>query len=105
MRVADPVSISTGSCGLAKRSSPRSRMALNTTIAAPRFEASRKVPSMRGWLVPGLCPMEKIASAVVEVLELDCPLADADRLRQSDARRLVAHVRAVGKLLVPNSRA
>ncbi len=63
MGVARKVAISTGSCGEANRSSARSLSGLKTTIGAPRFETSRSVAIMRGWLVPGLWPIEKIASA------------------------------------------
>ncbi len=31
-------------------------------IGTPRLEASRSVVSMRGWLVPGLWPMQKMQS-------------------------------------------
>jgi len=62
MGVEPSVSISTGSCGAVKRSSPRSRSGLIAMIGTPRLEASRSVVSMRGWLVPGLWPMQKMQS-------------------------------------------
>ena len=37
--------------------------------------------------------------AMLEIIERDAAFADADRLRQADAGRLVAHVRAVGKVV------
>ena len=39
------------------------------------------------------------AVGLVEILQQHGPLADAERLRQADAGRLVAHVRAVGKVV------
>jgi hypothetical protein len=37
--------------------------------------------------------------AMIEILKRDRSLADADRLRQADAGRLVAHVRAIRKIV------
>ena len=68
-------------------------------IGTPRREASRSVVIMRGWLVPGLWPMQIDQLAVVEILERHRALADADRFRQADAGGLVAHVRAVGEVV------
>ncbi|MOA54254.1 hypothetical protein D3C78_1778390 [compost metagenome] len=63
MGVEESVAISIGSCGAAKRSSARSFSGLKTTIGTPRFAALCSVVIMRGWLVPGLWPKLKIASA------------------------------------------
>ena len=54
---------------------------------------------MRGWLVPGFWPTTKIASRLLEVLELHRALADADGLLEPGAARLVAHVRAVRQVV------
>ncbi len=74
MRVDLPVSISTGCCGDVNRSRPRSGRGLSTTMGTPRNEASRKVESMRGWFVPGLCPMQKIASQCSKSSSTTVPL-------------------------------
>jgi hypothetical protein len=54
---------------------------------------------MRGWFDPGFWPITKIASAMREVVEADRALAHADRRRETDAARLVTHVRAVGQVV------
>ena len=53
---------------------------------------------MRGWFVPGFWPTTKIRSACSKSSS-GRALADADRLAQRDAARLVAHVRAVGQVV------
>ena len=78
---------------------PRSRSGLNTMIGTPRRDARAACAIMRGWLVPGIVPHAKISVAMVEILQRHRALADADRLRQADAGRLVAHVRAVGEVV------
>ena len=102
--VASPSS-ATGSCGCAKRIVPTSASGLTLTMVAPRFAAASSVVSIRGWLVPGFWPTTKIASAGLEVLELHRALADADRLLEPRAARLVAHVRAVGQVVRAEARA
>ena len=57
------VAISTGSCGVAKRSSARSCSGLSTAIGTPRRDALRSSVIVRGLLVPGFWPVTKIASA------------------------------------------
>src|SRR5882724_6695891 len=48
---------------------------------------------------PGIMADTKQRVAIIEVLQSHCSLADTNRLWQADARRLVAHVRAVGKVV------
>ena len=93
------VTISIGSCGAANRSSARSRSGLITTIGAPRREALCSSVIIRGLLVPGILPDDEDRVGVVEILEQHRALADADAFRQADAGRLVAHVRAIGKVV------
>ena len=88
-----------GTCGFLNRTSPASRSGLIEMILAPFFLAISSADSIRGWLVPGFCPASDDQLGVVDVLDADAGLADADRLRQGDAGRLVAHVRAVGQVV------
>src|ERR1700676_1042429 len=48
---------------------------------------------------PGIVADAKDRVAVIEVLQGHGSLADANRLRQTDAGRLVAHIRAIGKVV------
>lgn len=98
------VSISSGCCGLAKRSRPRSRSGLTETMVAPRREASRSSPSMRGWLVAGFWPKMIRVSASSKSSSVTVPLPMPTA---SGRPRLVAswHMfEQSGKLLVPNMR-
>ena len=73
-------------------------------IGAPRREASRRVVIMRGWLVPGLWPMQKIASLWSKSSSVTVPLPTPI---DSGRPTLVAswHMfEQSGKLFVPNSR-
>ena len=62
------------SCGFLKRSIPTSGSGLIDTIFAPRAFASASADSMRGWFVPGFCPMTKIASACSKSASVTVPL-------------------------------
>ncbi len=101
MRVAVSVVISIGLCGEAKRSNARSRSGFKTTIGTPRRDAFRSSVIIRGLLVPGFWPITKDRVRVFEVLQEDGALPDPDALRKSDARRLVTHIRAIGKIVGP----
>src|SRR5882762_10517346 len=48
---------------------------------------------------PGIMAYTKERVAMIEILQGDRSLTNTDRLRQPDARRLVTHVRAVGKVV------
>jgi hypothetical protein len=102
--VEPSVNICKGFCGAVKRSSPRSRIGLIAIIGTPRLEASLNVVSMRGWLVPGLWPMQKIQSLSSKSSNVTVPLPTPI---DSGRPTLVAswHIfEQSGKLLVPNSR-
>jgi hypothetical protein len=58
-----------------------------------------KVGHHAGAVGPGVLTEDEDRIGLIEVLEEHRSLADADRVRQPDARRLVAHVRAVGKVV------
>ena len=49
----------------------------------------------------GIVPHRDDQVAMVEIIQRDCALAYADRLRQAHAGCLVAHVGAVGKVVGP----
>src|SRR6267142_1026301 len=52
------------------------------------------------WVIgPGIMADTKQCVAIIEVLQGHRSLADTDRLWQADARRLVAHVGAIGKVV------
>ncbi len=104
MRVEPSVSISAALCGLAKRSSPRSRSGLNDTMAAPRLEASRSSPSMRGWFVPGFWPKMKIASARVKSSSVTVPLPTPMLPRMPVPDGSWHMLEQSGKLFVPYAR-
>ena len=74
-------------------------------IGTPRLEASRSVVSMRGWLVPGLWPMQKMQSLWSKSSSVTVPLPTPI---DSGRPTLVASwhmLEQSGKLLVPYSRA
>ena len=98
------VIISTGCCGLAKRSRPRSFSGLIDTMVAPRFAHSRSSPSMRGWLVAGFWPKISSVSACSKSSSVTVPLPMPTVCGKP---RLVAswHMfEQSGKLLVPYMR-
>ena len=73
-------------------------------IGTPRLEASRNVDSMRGWLVPGLWPMQTMQSLWSKSSSVTVPLPTPI---DSGRPTLVAswHMfEQSGKLLVPYSR-
>ena len=74
MRVELNVTISTGLCGAANRSSARSRSGLIATIGTPRRDALRSEVIIRGLLVPGFWPMTKIASVASKSSSRTVPL-------------------------------
>ena len=82
-----------------KLTRPRSWSGLIATISAPRRRASSSVVSMRGWFVPGFCPITKIASAFSKSASCTLPLPTPTTCAERDAARLVAHVRAVGEVV------
>ena len=67
-------------CGFLNRTSPASGSGLIETILAPFCLAISRAVSIRGWLVPGFWPAIMISFGVVDVLEADAALADADGL-------------------------
>ena len=104
IRVELNVTISIGSCGAANRSSARSRSGLIATIGAPRRDALRSEVIIRGLLVPGFCPMTKIASVLSKSSSRTVPLPMP---MLSGRPTLVASwhmLEQSGKLLVPNRR-
>ena len=76
IRVSAPVPISSGLCGLVKRSQPRSRRGLKVTILTPRRTASCNWCSMRGLLEPTFCPKEKMASQWSKSARVMVPTGD-----------------------------
>ncbi len=86
-------------CGFLKRTRPASWSGLIEMIRAPRDFASSSADSIRGWLVPGFCPTTSEQLGLVDVLEADRALADADGVHERGAGRLVAHVGAVGQVV------
>ena len=68
-------------------------------IAAPRRDAFAQICHHPRAVGAGILPEDENAVSLVEILQQDRPLADADRLRQADACRLVAHVGAIGKIV------
>jgi hypothetical protein len=100
-----PVSISAGSCGEVKRSRPRSGIGFSTTIGTPRSDTSRKVPSMRGWLVPGLWPMQNTASACSKSSSCTVPLPTPIASGRPTLEASWHMFEQSGKLLQPYSRA
>jgi NAD(P)-dependent dehydrogenase (short-subunit alcohol dehydrogenase family) len=72
--VALKVTISTGSCGAAKRSSARSRSGVMATIGTPRRDAARSEVIIRGLFVPGFGPITKIASVASKSASSTVPL-------------------------------
>ena len=105
MGVDEKVAISTGDCGASKRSSARSLSGLNTMIGTPRRAALRSEVIIRGWLVPGLCPIERIRSVWSKsssvTVALPMPMA---RGRPTDVASWHMFEQS-GKLLVPKFRA
>ena len=93
------MAISTGLCGEVNRSSARSRIGLNTRMGQPRFAAARRVVIIRGWLVPGLWPNEKIRSAWSKSSRLTEPLPTPSCSGSAALVGLVAHVGAVGEIV------
>ena len=74
-------------------------------IGTPRLDAARSVVSMRGWLVPGLWPTQKMASAWSKSSSVTVPLPTPI---DCGSPTLVAswHMfEQSGKLLVPKARA
>ena len=104
MVVLPLVIISTGACGSWKRSKPRSFKGLMATILPPRSETSRKVPNIRGWLVPGLCPKLKIASAISKSSKVTVPLPKPIESRKPTLVVSWHILEQSGKLLVPKER-
>ena len=75
------------------------------TILAPLRLAISSALSIRGWLVPGFWPASDDQLGVVDVLEADRGLADADRLSASATLVDSWHMlEQSGRLLVPNAR-
>ena len=86
-------------CGSLNRISPASGSGLIAMIFAPFAFAFSSADSIRGWLVPGFWPAMRMQVGVLEVVDGHRALADADRVDQRRARRLVAHVRAVRQVV------
>ena len=63
-----------GVCGLWNVISPASGNGLTARILAPPFLAISSAESIRGWLVPGFCPMITISFAVWMSSRLTLPL-------------------------------
>ena len=73
-------------CGLSKRIRPASGSGLTARILAPFCLAFSRAVSIRGWLVPGFWPTIDDQLGVVDVLEADGALADADASRRARPR-------------------
>ena len=102
-RSASPccVSISTGFCGLTKTPAPARWTGLKVTILQPRFTASCRSWRKRGLFDPVFWPKKNIASQCSKSLERAGADRRADQLLERDRGGLVAHVRAVGQVVVP----
>ena len=87
--------------GAVKRSSARSFSGLKTTIGVPRRTASCSVVIIRGWLVPGLWPNEKIASAWSKSSSDAVPLQMPMDIGRPTLVALWHMFEQSGKLLVP----
>src|SRR3546814_9831861 len=79
-------------------------MGLATTMGTPRRAASLSVESIRGWLVPGLWPMQKMASARAKSSSVTVPFPipmDSGRPTLVPSWHMLEQS---GKLLVPYAR-
>ncbi len=94
-----------GSCGFLKRIIPVSGSGLTLTILQPLRAAFCSSVSMRGWQVPGFCPMTKMLSACAKssifTVALPTPIVSV-RPRPLDSWHMFEQS---GRLLVPNWRA
>ena len=86
-------------CGLRNRISPASGSGLTATIVAPLRLASLQRGQHARVVRARVLADDDEQFGVVDVVERDAALADADRLGQRQPRRLVAHVRAVGQVV------
>jgi len=93
------------SCGLLKRTMPTSGMGLMLTSRQPRRLAACRAVSIRGWFVPGFCPMTKMASAFSKSESFTHPLP-TPIVGPSAAPLDSWHMfEQSGRLFVPNARA
>ena len=100
-----PESISTGLCGLVKRSKPRSRSGLKTIIGTPRWAHSCRSCSMRGLFTPVLWPKNKIQSVDAKSSSVIVPTG-TPMLSGNPTDVLSWHMFELsGKLLLPKRRA
>ena len=98
--VSAGVSICTGDCGLAKRTSPGSFSGLNTRIGHAALAAVLQVVQHARRVGADVVADDEDAVGLLEVLQLHRAHRHADALGQADRRALVAHVGAVGQVVV-----
>ena len=88
-----------GFCGFLNRIIPVSGSGLTLTILQPLRRRLLQLGQHARVAGAGVLADDEDAVGVREVLDLHGRLADADRLGQPEAARLVAHVRAVGQVV------
>ncbi len=73
-------------------------------MGTPRSDASRSVLSMRGWFVPGLWPMQKMASQCSKSSRRTVPLPEPIDCGRPTLVASWHMLEQSGKLFVPYSR-
>ncbi len=74
------------SCGSEKRSSPRSRIGLKTTMRAPRIGRLAQIAQHARMIGAGVLPDNEDRVCLLEILQRHRALANADRLAQARRR-------------------
>ena len=87
------------SLGCLKRVRPTSARGLTLMIVAPRRAALCRVASIRGWFVPGFCPIIRIVSARSKSSSLTVPFPTPMTSLRASPDRLVAHVGTIRQVV------